>query len=268
MDSYDLSFEVTRLREENDEELERMKELIGFANRRADKAEARVAELEKILPNKSQMEIFRASAEGHKEGAFDWKLVPNQWLKNERALAEGAVAELEKDKARVNRLGALDTVKAFDCHGEVLLWHCVTDGDIRSFIDNIDSIEAAIDLTAELDKAQQAVNRNKAAYTMAYERLTEYEARADAAEAELREIRKVTTVTEAESLPVYVANLEAYRDELETDKARVIRVAEQLLRMFGTPTLRDDAAVYTCHAEANIRTLEGISDAINAAKEE
>ena len=56
--------------------------------------------------------------------------------------------------------------------------------------------------------------------------------------------------------------------ELEKDKARVIRVAEQLLRMFGTPTLRDDAAVYTCHAEANIRTLEGISDAINAAKEE
>jgi len=43
-------------------------------------------------------------------------------------------------------------------------------------------------LREERDEARQAANCNKAAYTMAHERLTEYQERADAAEARVAEL--------------------------------------------------------------------------------
>ena len=64
--------------------------------------------------------------------------------------------------------------------------------DTSSAVDDIicEQEDELTRLREELAEAQQATNSNKAAYTMAYERLTEYEARADKAEAQVAELEE------------------------------------------------------------------------------
>jgi len=122
--------------------------------------------------------------------------------------SEARVVELEKDKGRLDWLEQRDT--AMDVEDEIA------------------------QLTERAEEFQTLAQMNQSEIA----RLT----------GELDEIRRVTTITEGESLPVYIKNLEAYRDELEEENRELGKSQEQdgeierFKELIGFANRRADAA--------------------------